>query len=122
MEINWDVIPLENWTEEFLKLSIMEIKKAVFKTKMIEQKIMVSDAVYGCDQCKKEIQVHNDPTVLEIAIFHNTKESERKQFCSWKCVFKFIPKVKSDYFLSLPFVHFDQKTRGIDELLKFLKK
>lgn len=34
----------------------MLIKKAKCKTKMIKSKVMISDEVHGCDNCKTEIK------------------------------------------------------------------
>lgn len=100
----------------------MEIKKAVYENIMVEQRRVVSQAVYGCDNCKKEIPNYpNEANRLDMTIFHNEKESERKHFCSWGCVLGFLPKIKSDYFINLPMVYMDQERKGMKELLKALK-
>jgi hypothetical protein len=96
----------------------MIIKKAKYKKVMQEVNQRISDDVYGCDQCKKEFGEDNK---LEITVFfhdeklkkqHEGDDTDRHQFCSWKCVGKFLPKVKTDYFISLPFLHYDTQTEG----------
>lgn len=43
-------------------------------------------------------------------------------FCSWDCVLKFVPKIKSNYFASLPHLMFDHKGKGsVTELIKAIK-
>ncbi len=104
----------------------MEIKPAVFKKEMREVSVRVSDVVYGCDFCKKEIDFDAEgQQYLEIAVFQNNSgPSERKQFCSWVCVIKGLRKVKSDYFVSLPFLQYDAKKKGIraKDFLALFKK
>ncbi len=98
----------------------MIIKKAKFKkvTRIVNER--VSDEVYGCDQCKKEI----GERTLDITIFHHKGESEYKNLCSWKCVIKFVPTIKTDYFVSLPYLHYDEKIKGITvaDFIKATKK
>ena len=51
-----------------------------------------------------------------------TKDSDEVQhyhFCSWDCVLKFIPKIKSTYFASLPHLTFYNNGKGsATELMK----
>lgn len=101
----------------------MIIKKAKYVNKMVSQRVLVSDEVYGCDECRKEIRdFPNENPRLDIAVFHHSHESERLHFCSWRCVLKHLPKIKTDYFVSLPFVHYDQPTKDVKEFLKVLSK
>lgn len=102
----------------------MIIKEAKFKTKKITTQVRVSDEVYGCDNCRKEIKEYpNESDRLDMVIFQKNNLSERVHFCSWNCLLEYLPKVKSNYFLSLPHVNFDtkSKTKGIDALLRCLK-
>ena len=88
----------------------MIIKKAQYKKvkKIVNQRI--SEDIYGCDCCKKEFK---DEDKLEITVFfNNTEEAISHQFCSWKCLIKYLPEIKTDYFISLPFLHYDTKTEG----------
>ena len=98
----------------------MIVKKAKYRNvkKLVTER--VSDEVYGCDECKKEFGEVNK---LEITVFYSHKMeaklknsesgvTDRHQFCSWACVGKFMPKVKTDYFVSLPYLHYDAQTPG----------
>ena len=68
--------------------------------------------VYGCDTCRKKIDMNKkDTEYLEATVFRTSGESaQHMHFCSWRCVLQGISKVKSDYFISLPFLHFDNDT------------
>lgn len=47
-------------------------------------------------------------------MFHHGGESQAMQFCCWQCVIEMLPKLKTDYFISLPFLHFDEEsTAGV---------
>lgn len=105
----------------------MIIKKAVYKKKKVLQKTLISDAVYGCDCCRKEIKDYpNEKGRLDMAVFYNSnqggKDTDHYHFCSWSCVLKFIPTVKTGYFLNLPHVMFDEKgVKSAYELIRLLK-
>jgi len=75
----------------------------------------VSDEEYGCDNCKKPIILNsNSYRYLEANVFSKSeKEAERLQFCSWKCVFAKLRKVKSKYFITLPELFFDINKEGM---------
>lgn len=97
----------------------MIIKKAKYRKvkKIVTER--VSDDVYGCDECKKEIK--EGQYKLDVTIFYNNKklskqhngdgETDRHEFCSWDCVCKFLPKIKTDYFVSLPYLFYDSKMK-----------
>lgn len=93
----------------------MEIKEAIYKKEKREVRVLVSEAVYGCDECQKEItEDGNNIHKLSISVFHTNKETpDSHDFCSWKCVFKFIPKIECDHFVSLPYLHYDEDTPEI---------
>lgn len=106
----------------------MIIKKAVYKKKKVLQNTRISDAVYGCDCCRKEIKNYpNEEGRLNVTVFYNesgkdTDDIDHYHFCSWSCVLKFIPTVKTGYFLSLPHVMFDEKgVKSAYELIRLLK-
>lgn len=97
----------------------MIIKEAKYrKVKRIVEEL-ISDDVYGCDQCKKEML---DIGKLSIDVFFHDEKikkqnkggADKYDFCSWKCVIKFLSTIKTDYFISLPFLHYDEKntTKG----------
>lgn len=101
----------------------MKIKDRVFEKQTKEVTVMVSDDVYGCDECQKEIG-YNDAK-LDITVFSHQSESESHQFCSWACFAKFIPKAKSDHFIDLPFLQFDEEYKNtgcsVNDFLNILK-
>lgn len=104
----------------------MIIKRARYKSKMVEHKVRISDDVYGCDFCKKEIkEFPNESGRLEVTVFENNDGCESKHYhlCSWKCVLKFIPTIKSNYFATLPYLHFESDTtkgRAAKDLIKLI--
>jgi len=85
----------------------------------------VRDGAVGCDNCGKELDLSKpeieyiDATVHR----HNGEETEPLYFCSWKCCLITLKKVKTDYFISLPFLSFDNKKRGLEasDFFKLLK-
>lgn len=91
----------------------MIIKKAKYKTVTVKQKRMVSDEVYGCDECKKEIkEFPNEDPRLNITVFYHAEPgTDNYHFCSWECVLKFIPKINTDYFINLPHVCYDSNNK-----------
>jgi hypothetical protein len=110
----------------------MIIKESKYKNVMVKQRICVSDTVYGCDECKSELKDHpNEPNRLEITVFHKDSSStDHLHLCSWACVINHIPKIKTNYFFTLPFVSFESDTPGKkllkkrsgQELIKLLSK
>ena len=108
----------------------MIVKKAEYKKVMKEINERISDDVYGCDQCKKEF---GGADKLQIDVFYNDKTKKKQDrgevlykhdFCSWVCVFKFLPKIKTDYFVNLPYLLYDSKTKGtsVKDFLKLIKE
>ena len=91
----------------------MIIKKARYRSKMVKQKVRVSDDVYGCDHCSKEIKSFpNESGRLEVTVFKREHRVEHYHLCSWKCVLKFLPSIKSDHFVTLPYLYYDEITKG----------
>jgi hypothetical protein len=104
----------------------MIIKKAKYKTVTVKQKKRISGDVHGCDECGKEIKdFPNEESRLDIRIFkHDNSDTVELHFCSWACVFKYTPKIKTDYFFTLPYVSFDTKGKlaSAKEFLELVKK
>jgi hypothetical protein len=103
----------------------MIIKKAKYKKVKVIQRRMISDAVHGCDCCKKEINNYpNEVSRLEVTVFQKDglSDTEHLHFCSWACVLKHLPIIKSNYFVSLPHLYYDEGKgqRTVTELLKLL--
>src|SRR3990167_1591003 len=74
----------------------------------------LQDDSYGCDGCGKSIddllasKDTNRCDHLRLDIFFRHKETQHLQFCSWRCVVKRLQTIRSDYFVSLPFLHFER--------------
>lgn len=105
----------------------MIIKKATYKKVRVTQNREVTPDVYGCDCCRKKIpEFPNEPQRLEITVWPDKEHSESKSyhFCSWGCVLKFIPTIKSNYFATLPYIYFDEGKgpRTATDLLKTIGK
>lgn len=104
----------------------MIIKQAKYKTKMVKQRVMVSGEVNGCDCCREEIRDYpNEPGRLEVTVFQHADSAEYKHlhYCSWKCVLAALPKLQTDYFISLPYLYYDHTgRRSASELIKILKR
>ena len=108
----------------------MKIKEAVWKEcgECGKRREQVSEEVWGCDHCKKTINPfelkENARQYLDFSVFYKTKESVHHQVCSWACFAKLIKKIKTDHFISLPFMTFDgPNIKGImaKDFLKILK-
>src|SRR5258706_7633837 len=85
----------------------MIIKKAVYKEMMVKQNRIIEEEINGCDECEEEIKnFPNEPSRLDLTVFQENDKNETLHFCSWDCVLKHLPKIKSDNFISLPFVSF----------------
>ncbi len=101
----------------------MIIKKAKYKKIKVWTNKQVSPDIHGCDECKKEIKDLQGEAVLEVRVFNNLENNTTHlHFCCWSCVFKYIPKIKSDYFVTLPYIHFDGNGKSRKELFSIIKK
>jgi len=103
----------------------MEIKPRKYKKVKQLVNVMVHDVIYGCDECKKVLDMNkHEVDYLRATIHSNTKQAEDLIFCSWKCCLSYLPKIKCDYFVSLPYLMFDSKKIGLraKDLLKLLIK
>lgn len=105
----------------------MLIKEAVYKKVKVTQNKLVTDAIYGCDECQQEIENYpNEDQRLEMKVFHNhSEETDTLHFCSWDCALKHIPKINTDYFVGLPFIYFDSpegSKRGSNHLVKLIRE
>ena len=89
---------------------------------------MVSHAVCGCDCCRKQISEENK---LGITVFYNNEEliknntgrdTDSFEFCSWTCIFEYLPKIETDYFMTFPHVIFQKDGNNSKELIDLLLK
>ena len=84
------------------------IKPRQYKKEMKEVNVLVSDDIYGCDYCKKEIDLNNkDVEYLETTVHYNKQEPDRLHYCSWKCCLGHVKTLKTDYFINLPYLSKD---------------
>jgi hypothetical protein len=83
----------------------------------------LSDETYGCDTCRAVIDLnHKGSEYLEATVFHhNDTATKRLQFCSWRCCVKKLKTVKTDYFISLPYLHYDKGSISAKEFFKLVK-
>ena len=74
----------------------------------------ISKEIYGCDCCDKEINL-NDTEVdyLSATIHSGDGGAVNLYYCSWKCIFKHLKTQKCNYFISLPFLNYDSKGKGM---------
>ncbi len=101
----------------------MILKEEKRKKVKVWNNIIVSQVVYGCDECRKEMDLNNpDVDYLRSTIHKNNSGYQELTFCSWKCVLKYLPKIKCDYFVSLPYVMYDNNKKGCTakDLIKLL--
>ena len=93
----------------------MKIKEATYHTcPTCDDRRRVTDDAYGCDECRKPIDFGGKQRMyLQADVFRNSKPTQGLQFCSWKCALNGLKKVKSDYFVSLPMLHYDDHQKGI---------
>lgn len=104
----------------------MKLKDAVFKKcKSCHQTVKrISDETFGCDSCKQEIDIGKpERDYLAATVFTHGDTTIHLQFCSWKCCIKKLKTVKTDYFISLPFLSFDTKSPRMHarEFFKLMK-
>jgi hypothetical protein len=77
----------------------------------------VADEVRGCDVCKK-VFADEEPYLSADIFRKDTNGAERLDCCSWICAFNGLRSIETDYFVSLPYLHYDEDTpvgqRAID--------
>ena len=94
----------------------MLLKERAYRTcKSCEARPQVSAEVYGCDTCKKVLDMNKpEADYLRASIHrHSPGTTDDLTCCSWKCMVKALRKVKTDYFVSLPFLHYDATQKGM---------
>ena len=103
-----------HYPHTIIKERKMKIKEAKYKKVKRVVNERISQEVYGCDNCKVVIDMNlKNRTYLELTVHHHNSEYESHQLCSWKCVLEFLPTVKTDYFVSLPFLSYDEEQVGL---------
>lgn len=71
-----------------------------------------SSEVYGCDACRKRIDMNKPKADYLRATVHYRESGKSDDIvcCSWPCMIEKLAEVKCDYFVSFPFLHFDAET------------
>ena len=87
---------------------------------------IATNEVYGCDTCKKVIDTNNPEREYLSATVHK-KGADRAtdiQCCSWRCMAKALRKVKTNYFVSMPFLMYEKAAKGMraQDFFALLKK
>ena len=103
----------------------MLLKEAQYKETKQMVRTRISEEIYGCDVCKLEIDMDCEGSdYLDLRIHFNDRDSKHMQLCSWECVLEILPKIKTDYFVSLPLLMYDTKKKGMraKDLISLLKK
>jgi hypothetical protein len=94
----------------------MKIKDSVYKLcdKCNMCLDILEDEVRACDCCKKKLvgeYLLSDVFVKQAA--KDIGERPPLEFCSWKCCIKTLKKTKTNYFISLPYLNFESKQKGM---------
>lgn len=96
----------------------MIIKEREYKVcKECGHREMISDEEYGCDNCGKPMAFDNEEEAdyLRTQVFHIKKDhADQLHFCSWSCVFQKLKTIKTDDFISLPYLSFEIKNKKIN--------
>jgi hypothetical protein len=91
----------------------MQIQPAVIETcACCGARKRISDEVYGCDECRAPMDM-NTRQSLDVTVHRHGGEAEHLRFCSWACCMAGLRKVRTDYFVSLPLLLYDDKTPGL---------
>ena len=87
----------------------MIIKERQYKTcGSCNSRSLVADEEHGCDSCRTLL---GSEEYLSATIFSHTENATKElHFCSWTCLFSKMPKVKTDHFITLPYLDFDADT------------
>ena len=90
----------------------MKLKDAEWKEcPACDSRKRVADEVHGCDVCHKVFV--EDESYLSVDIFrHETRSADKMDFCSWACALKGLATIETDYFVSLPYLHYDDMPEG----------
>ena len=82
------------------------------KCKSCRTQKFVSEEEYGCDNCRKKLTGSGNALRLTALSSPGDARSTDYTYCSWACVFAGLKKIKSDYFVSLPYLSFDYHPKG----------
>jgi len=92
------------------------VKPAVIETcKKCGSRRQVKAEIIGCDGCGKPIDLGDpDRETLQAGVFHRSEKEDtgRLYFCSWQCALAALSKVRTDSFISLPYLSYDHTVPG----------
>ena len=73
----------------------------------------ISNDEYGCDRCGKSLDYFNSDTdfLIATAFSKNSDKKDYYHFCSWQCALEKLATLSRDYFVDLPYLHFDVKNK-----------
>lgn len=67
----------------------------------------------GCDNCRSVIDFQENGTYLHITVFSHSGESFYMHFCGWRCCLEKTKSVSTDFFIALPYLHYDDCGDGM---------
>ena len=77
---------------------------------------LVSDYVYGCDGCGKEILLGKHDEYLSTTVFQQPSFEDNVEdfhFCCWLCFFRKLRELRTTNFIKMPFLTFDSEQEGL---------
>lgn len=87
------------------------LKEAVWETcSHCDSRKRISDAQRGCDTCKKIFA--DDEAFLQFTVFSHDDDAYEVDSCSWNCALTALGKVETDYFVTMPMLHYDDMPEG----------
>ena len=80
------------------------------------RKDLIQEESYGCDWCGIEMYETNADKIrdyLEITVYtHDGDRATRYEFCTWPCLLSKLKTVKTDYFVTTNYLHYDGAAQG----------
>jgi hypothetical protein len=103
----------------------MQLRERIYQTCPLCKRNgdMISDEVYGCDQCKKVMDLNKPEYDYISATVHMRNDTTTHlEFCSWRCCLTHLRTVKCDNFISLPFLHYSDSRILAKDFFKLVKR
>lgn len=82
---------------------------------------IVQEEIHACDGCGKTEVPKGGQFKLTAIVMYKHEENNHLQFCSWKCAIKKLKTVKTDYCISLPYLHFNEEIKIGESAKDFFK-
>ena len=78
---------------------------------------LITPQVIACEFCGRECPMDLGPErerqYLDVTVFHTVEQADHIAFCNWTCALKGLKKIKTNYFVNLPYLHYDTTIKGI---------